>query len=94
MKDRNKLPIVQNVRISEELENELQRVSDTLELAKQDLIRLTMRIGLRRLEEIEYDLARAVLEASSSHRAQSPEAIERGADAIQVRATRQRARRA
>lgn len=64
MKDKNKLPIVQNIRISEELERELLEVSDKLELAKQDVIRLTMRIGLAHLEAVKYDLAKAVLNES------------------------------
>ncbi len=42
----------------------LSDVSDRLELAKQDVIRLCLRIGLGHLERVKYDLAKCVLDAS------------------------------
>lgn len=62
MKDKNKLPIIISFRLSEELDKELAQVSDRLEFSKQDLMRLTMRIGLAHLESVKYDLAKCVLE--------------------------------
>ena len=62
MKDKNKLPIIISFRLSEELDKELAQVSDRLEFSKQDLMRLTMRIGLAHLESVKYDLAKCVME--------------------------------
>ena len=64
MKDKNKLPIVISFRLSEELDKELVQVSDRLEFSKQDLMRLTMRIGLAYLEAVKYDISKCVLEKS------------------------------
>lgn len=64
MKDKNKLPIVISFRLSEELDKELVQVSDRLEFSKQDLMRLTMRIGLAHLEAVKYDISKCVLEKS------------------------------
>lgn len=64
MKDKNKMPVVMSLRLSEELDSELTKISDNVELAKQDLIRLCLRIGLKHLEAVKYDLAKCVLDKS------------------------------
>lgn len=64
MKDKNKLPVVLSLRLSAELDSELAKMSDKVELAKQDVIRLCLRIGLAHLRRVKYDLAACVLEKS------------------------------
>ena len=64
MKDKNKLPVVLSLRLSAELDSELAKMSDKVELAKQDVIRLCLRIGLEHLRRVKYDLAACVLEKS------------------------------
>ena len=64
MKDAKKLLIIKTIRISEELNNEIAAVSQKLDSAEQDVIRLTMRIGLTHLRRVKYDLAACVLEKS------------------------------
>lgn len=54
----------QTVCLTEELERELSEVAEKTDLAKQDVIRLTMRIGLEHLRRVKYDLADCVLEKS------------------------------
>lgn len=54
----------QTVCLTEELEQELSEVAEKTDLAKQDVIRLTMRIGLEHLRRVKYDLADCVLEKS------------------------------
>ena len=64
MKDKNKLPVVMSLRLSEELDSDLAKISDKVEFAKQDLVRLCLRIGLKHLEAVKYDLAKCVLNES------------------------------
>ena len=64
MKDKNKLPVVMSLRLSEELDSDLAKISDKVELAKQDLVRLCLRIGLKHLEAVKYDIAKCVLNES------------------------------
>lgn len=64
MKENEKLLIRQSVCITEELEQTLSKAASKLDMAKQDVIRLTMRIGLAHLEAVKYDLAKAVLNES------------------------------
>lgn len=64
MKEKNKMVVRQTVCLTEELEQELSEVAEKTDLAKQDVIRLTMRIGLEHLRRVKYDLADCVLEKS------------------------------
>lgn len=64
MKDAKKLLIIKTIRISEELNNEIAAVSQKLDSAEQDVIRLCLKIGLAHLERVKYDLAACVLEKS------------------------------
>ena len=64
MKEKNKMVVRQTVCLTEELERELSEVAEKTDLAKQDVIRLTMRIGLEHLRRVKYDLADCVLEKS------------------------------
>ncbi len=64
MKDAKKLLIIKTIRISEELNNEIAAVSQKLDSAEQDVIRLCLKIGLAHLRRVKYDLAACVLEKS------------------------------
>ena len=64
MKDEKKLLVVKTLRISEELNAEIANAAQMLDSAEQDVIRLTMRIGLEHLRRVKYDLADCVLEKS------------------------------
>lgn len=64
MKDEKKLLVVKTLRISEELNAEITNAAQKLDSAEQDVIRLTMRIGLEHLRRVKYDLADCVLEKS------------------------------
>ena len=52
----------QTVCLTEELERELADAAEQTDLAKQDIIRLCLKIGLKHLEAVKYDLAKCVLE--------------------------------
>ena len=56
--------MVKTLRISEELNAEITNAAQKLDSAEQDVIRLTMRIGLEHLRRVKYDLADCVLEKS------------------------------
>lgn len=64
MKDEKKLLITHTVRVTEDLEKELNSVSRILDMPKQETIRLCLRIGLAHLRRVKYDLAACVLEKS------------------------------
>ena len=61
MKDEKKLLVVKTLRISEELNAEITNAAQKLDSAEQDVIRLTMRIGLEHLRRVKYNLADCVL---------------------------------
>lgn len=62
MKDEKKLLVVKTLRISEELNTEIANAAQKLDSAEQDIIRLCLKIGLKHLEAVKYDLAKCVLE--------------------------------
>lgn len=62
MKDEKKLLVVKSLRISEELNTEIANVAQKLDSAEQDIIRLCLKIGLKHLEAVKYDVAKCVLE--------------------------------
>lgn len=62
MNEKDKMQIRQTVCLTEELESRLALAAKKTDMAKQDIIRLTMRIGLAHLERVKYDLASCVLE--------------------------------
>lgn len=64
MKENEKLSLRQSVCISETLDKSLAKASAELELAKQDVIRLCLKIGLAHLEAVKYDISKCVLEKS------------------------------
>lgn len=64
MNEKSKMIVRQTVCLTEELERELADAAERTDLAKQDVIRLTMRIGLTHLRRVKYDLAACVLEKS------------------------------
>ena len=53
------------VRLHPEMDAQLGYAAEKLHMAKQDVMRLAIRIGLEALSRVEHDLARAVVEASS-----------------------------
>ena len=63
MKDEKKLLVVKTLRISEELNTEIANTAQKLDSAEQDIIRLCLKIGLKHLEAVKYDLAKCVLNA-------------------------------
>ena len=65
MKEKNKMVVRQTVCLTEELEKTLSAVAEETDLAKQDVIRLCLRIGLEHLKRVKYDLADCVLDKSA-----------------------------
>lgn len=65
MKEKNKMVVRQTVCLTEELEKALSAVAEETDLAKQDVIRLCLRIGLEHLKRVKYDLADCVLSKSA-----------------------------
>lgn len=65
MENKKKLLITHTVRITEDLEKELNNASRILDMPKQEAIRLMLRIGLAHLENVKYDLAKCVLNSSA-----------------------------
>ena len=63
MKD-DKIMIVQTIRTSDLLESELKQAAEKTDPIMQEIMRLTMRIGLAHLEAVKYDLAKCVLDKS------------------------------
>lgn len=59
-----KLSYNQTVRVTESIGERLDKAAEKLGLAKQDVIRLALDIGLAHLEAVKYDLAKAVLNES------------------------------
>ena len=59
----DKKMFMQTVRIDEELNSRLDLAASKLG-AKQDVVRLALKIGLAHLERVKYDLAACVLEKS------------------------------
>ena len=59
-----KLSYNQTVRITESIGERLEKSAEKLGLAKQDVIRLAVDIGLKHLESVKYDLAKCVLNES------------------------------
>lgn len=64
MNEKSKMIVRQTVCLTEELERELADAAERTDLAKQDVIRLCLRIGLAHLERVKYDLAACVLNES------------------------------
>lgn len=64
MNEKSKMIVRQTVCLTEELERELADAAERTDLAKQDVIRLCLKIGLTHLERVKYDLAACVLEKS------------------------------
>lgn len=64
MKENEKLQMRQTVCITESIDKSLAKAASELELAKQDIIRLCLKIGLKHLESVKYDLAKCVLNES------------------------------
>ena len=64
MNEKSKMIVRQTVCLTEELERELADAAERTDLAKQDVIRLCLRIGLEHLRRVKYDLAACVLEKS------------------------------
>ena len=65
MNEKSKMIVRQTVCLTEELERELADAAERTDLAKQDVIRLTMRIGLTHLRRVKYDLAACILNESA-----------------------------
>lgn len=61
MKDEKKLLVVKTLRISEELNTEIAKAAQKLDSAEQDIIRLCLKIGLKHLEAVKYDIAMCIL---------------------------------
>ena len=59
----SKLVITQTVRISKELEKEIENACEKTELSKQELIRLCIKIGIEHLEKIDFDLAKTIVKS-------------------------------
>ena len=64
LKNKGKLLAPTPVRLSEPTDKALDAACAALNLAKQDVIRLALDIGLKHLEVVKYDLAKAVLNDS------------------------------
>ena len=64
LKNKGKLLAPTPVRLSEPTDKALDAACATLNLAKQDVIRLALDIGLKHLEAVKYDLAACVLNES------------------------------
>lgn len=64
MNEKSKMIVRQTVCLTEELERELADAAERTDLAKQDVIRLCLKIGLTHLRRVKYDLAACVLEKS------------------------------
>ena len=61
MKESEKMTFRQSICISPELEKQISIAAEKLDMAKQDAIRLMLRIGLKHLESVKYDIAQSVL---------------------------------
>lgn len=59
----SKLVITQTVRISQEMEKEIENACEKTELSKQELIRLCIKAGLEHLRKIDFNLAKAIVES-------------------------------
>ena len=59
-----KLTYNQTVRITESLGERLDKAAGKLGLAKQDVVRLALDVGLAHVEKIKYNLADAILKAA------------------------------
>lgn len=68
MNEKSKMIVRQTVCLTEELERELADAAERTDLAKQDVIRLCLRIGLVHLKHVKYDLAACVLNESQKRR--------------------------
>lgn len=68
MNEKSKMIVRQTVCLTEELERELADAAERTDLAKQDVIRLCLRIGLVHLKHVKYDLAACVLNESKKRR--------------------------
>ena len=64
MKEDKKM-VVQTIRISDLLADELKQAAEKTDSSMQDVMRLTMRIGLEHLKRVKYDLADCVLDKSA-----------------------------
>ena len=62
MKEDKKLLITHTVRLTDELESALNSAAQKLDMPKQEAIRLLLRIGLKHLEAVKYDVAKCVLD--------------------------------
>lgn len=58
-----KLIVTQTVRISQEMEKEIEDACEETELSKQELIRLCIKVGLEYLQKIDFNLAKTIVEA-------------------------------
>ena len=62
LENRGKLVAPTPVRFTEKTDKNINLACENLGLAKQDVIRLSVDIGLKHLEAVKYDLAKCVLE--------------------------------
>ena len=63
-KNTRKLGLPTSIRFTESADEKINLACEKLCLTKPDIVRLAVDIGLRRLEAIDYDIARAVLDAA------------------------------
>jgi len=68
---KKKLGSANPVRFTEQVEGQIDQAARALGLAKQDVIRMACAIGLRQLEEINYDIAGAVLDKAQAAQGQT-----------------------
>ena len=68
LENKGKLVAPTPVRFTERTNTEIDKACEKLGLAKQDVIRLAVDIGLEHLETVKYNLARAILNESGKLR--------------------------
>lgn len=62
MKKEKKLIVRLSICIGDELDKDIADAAEKLDVAKQDAIRLMLRIGLKHLENVDFDIAKTVLD--------------------------------
>lgn len=64
LRNKGKLVAPTPVRFTEKSDKNINEACENLGLAKQDVIRLAVEIGLKHLEAVKYDIAKCVLDKS------------------------------